>query len=163
MDSLTAQALQGPIYGLTPDRRYSYSGRIDYINAGIPGYGVPDPLFRKPRPTGKQSRTEGIWKTDLETGRSELFLSIHDIVSRLPEQESLKGGTYHVFNVKINVQGHTRVRSLVLVRYPWKSRLWPPQLVTFDTTGDNIALAIPDRRRRWTSSEVGCLRETRSS
>ncbi|NBN78052.1 hypothetical protein GWI72_07210 [Microvirga tunisiensis] len=142
--TLTAIPLSGPVYGLTPDRRTSFSARIDYINAGIPGYGVPDPVFGKPRPSERQSKTDGIWRTDLETGASELFLSIDDIVRQLPEQESLAGGTYYVFNVKISPTGTQGFAVLFSRGIPGRAG-WPPQLVTFDLDGTNVRLAIPDR------------------
>lgn len=139
-----ARPLDGPIYGLTPDKNYSFSGRIDYINAGIPGYGVPEGLLARPRQPTRENAEDGIWRTDLQTGRSELFLSVHDIVSQLPEQESLKGGTYYIFNVKVNAQGTRGFAVLFSRRIPGRAG-WPPQLVTFDMSGGSIRLAMPDR------------------
>lgn len=144
IDDLTARPLSGPIYGLTPDKRYSYSGRIDYINAGIPGYGVPDPIFSKPRATEKESQIDGIWRTDLETGATELFLSVREIVSQIPEQEKLSGGTYYIFNVKISPCG-TQGFAVLFTRGAPGRVGWPPQLVTFNLDGSNVKLAIPDR------------------
>lgn len=139
-----AETLGGPIYGLTPDKKYSFSGRLDYINAGIPGYGVPEKLFRRQRQSDAQSESDGIWRTDLDTGRSELFLSVNEIVSALPEQDHLRGATYYIFNVKINRQG-TRGFVVVFTRNTPKRAGWPPQLVTFDLDGQDIRLAMPDR------------------
>lgn len=139
-----ATPLEGPIYGLTPDKKYSFSGSIDLINAGIPGYGVPEGLFAKRRQSVMESTEEGIWKTDLETGKRELFLSVAEIVSQLPQQEDVKGGKYYIFNVKINRQGTRGFVVLFSRKIPGRPG-WPPQLVTFDTDGSNIRLAVPDK------------------
>ena len=149
LDRVTAESrpLQGPIYGLTPDKKFSFSGRIDCINAGIPGYGVPEGIFAKTRQTTAQNPDDGIWRTNLETGKSDLFLSIHDIVSKLPNQDALKGGTYYIFNVKINAQGTRGFAVLFTRKIPGRPG-WPPQLVTFDMDGTNIRLAMPDSRWR---------------
>ncbi|QPM92550.1 TolB family protein [Pseudooceanicola algae] len=142
-----ARVLGGPIYGLSPDRKISLSGRIDYVNAGIPGYGVPEGLLHRPRQPHAENPEDGIWRTDLETGKSELFLSIADIVSALPGQEGLKGGTYYVFNVKVNAQGTRGFAVLFTRKIPGRPG-WPPQLVTFDMDGSNIRLAMSDARWR---------------
>lgn len=142
-----ARVLDGPIYGLSPDKKFSFSGRIDFVNAGIPGYGVPEKLLSKQRQPVAQNPDDGIWKTDLETGKSELFLSVKDIVSSLPDQQSLAGGTYYIFNVKINRQGTRGFAVLFSRKIPGRPG-WPPQLVTFDMDGGNIKLAMPDSRWR---------------
>ncbi|MCH9733302.1 MAG: hypothetical protein K0U78_01910 [Actinomycetia bacterium] len=136
--------LNGPIYGLSPDKAFSFSGRLDYINAALPGYGVPERLFHHPRQQIAESNVDGIWRTDLGTGKSELFLSISEIVNALPEQEHLKGSTYYIFHVKINKQG-TRGFAVLFTRNTPRRAGWPRQLVTFDLNGGNIRLAMPDR------------------
>lgn len=140
----TSKALGGPVYGLTPDRRYSFSANLDLINAIIPGYGVPEPLLGKQRQRENASSSEGIWRTDLDTGETVLFKSINDIVRELPEQESLRSGKYYVFNVKVNRQG-TRLFAILFSRsVPFRAGA-PVQLVTMDIDGSNVRLAMPDR------------------
>lgn len=139
-----SRPLGGPVYGLAPNKQFSLSGRLDYINAGIPGYGIPENLLHRQRQPAPQSDVDGIWRTDLDSGTCELFLSVKDIVSALPEQEHLKGATYYVFNIKINRQG-TRGFVVLFTKNTPKRAGWPPQLVTFDLDGRNIRLAVPDR------------------
>jgi WD40-like Beta Propeller Repeat len=139
-----SRALEGPIYGLSPDRRYSYGPNIEMVNAIIPGYGVPDPFFGKVRQTDKISATEGIWRTDLKTGKAELFLSLADIVPRLDQQEGVSGGRYYVFNVKVNAQ-NTRIFAVLFSRKVPGRAGWPVQLITANIDGSDVRVAMPDR------------------
>jgi len=157
LDTLAATVLEGPIYGLSPDARYSYSADIELINAGIPGYGVPEGLLRKRRATEGASATEGVWRTDLQTGKRDLFLSLADIVAALPADEQLQGGLHYAFNIKVNRQ-NTRLMILIFTRGAPGRAGWPAQVVTCDVDGSNIRLAMPDRLYRhgghhpnWTS------------
>lgn len=144
LQTLDASVLDGPIYGLTADRRYSFSGNLQHINAGIPGYGVPEGLVRRERPTTARSRDEGIWRTDLRTGESTLFLSLEEIANRLPDQDEFEGGTYHVFNVKVNSKDN-RLLAVIFTRGTPGRSGWPVQLMTCDLDGDTVELAMPNR------------------
>jgi WD40-like Beta Propeller Repeat len=144
VDTLEVKTLGGPIFGTSPDRLYSYSGNLEVINAGIPGYGVPEGLMWKKRHAEKESQVEGIWKTNLLTGKRDLLISIRDIVEQLPEQDHLRGGTYYIFNVKVNPQ-NSKIMVVIFTRGAPKRAGWPVQLVTMDIDGKNIKLAIPDR------------------
>ena len=141
--SLDSKVLDGCVYGLDPAKSFSYSGNLEFINAIIPGYGVPDPIIRKKRQKIKISSEEGIWKTDLESGKSTLLVSIKDIVSKLPMQESLEGGTYYVFNTKVSADGCKLFSVLFSRNIPFRAG-WAVQLVTMDIDGTNIKLAMPD-------------------
>lgn len=135
--------LGGPIYGLSPDKRYSYAPNIEYVNAIIPGYGVADPLTGKKRQSVPLSSTEGIWRTDLATGESKLLVSVKEIVDCLPGQEELAGSTYYVFNIKVN-SSNTRLLAVLFstgVRFRGGT---PVQLITMKLDGSDIKLAMPD-------------------
>lgn len=138
------EVLSGPIYGLDPQKEFSYSGDLELINAIIPGYGVPDPVFGKKRQIHKVSASEGIWKTSILSGESVLFMSISDIVSKLPEQDSVKGGTYYVFNTKVSKDGNKIFTVLFSRNIPFRAG-WAVQLVSMDIDGQNIKLAMPDK------------------
>ncbi len=142
--TLKYKVLDGPIYGLDVDKRFSYSGNLEMVNAIIPGYGVPDPIFGKTRQVDKISSTEGIWKTDLENGESKLFLSMEHIVSKLPMQKSVKGGTYYIFNTKVSADG-AKIFSVLFSRNIPLRAGWAVQLVTMDIDGSNVKLAMPDK------------------
>jgi len=142
--SLDAQPLNGPIFGLTPDKRYSFSADLNLINAGIPGYGVPAPWWHKQRAKDPRSRDEGIWRTDLVSGERSLFLSVHDIVSDLPDQDDFASGTNYVFNVKVCPRGD-KLFAILFAKGVRRLGEWPPQLVTCDLEAADIRLAMPNR------------------
>ncbi len=141
--TLESRVLDGPVYGVSPDRRYSYSGSIDLVNAGQTGYGVPEHLLKKVQQSTPLSTSEGIWKTDLASGKSELLISVADLVAQLPEQEHLKGGVYYIYNIKVNPQ-NTRMLVVIFTRNAPGRLGWPMQLVTCDLDGKNAKLAVPD-------------------
>lgn len=136
--------LGGPVFGLDPDRRFSYSGNIALINALIPGYGVPDPIVGRVRQRERRSGAEGIWRTDLATGGSELLVSLADLVPQLREQEEIGRGTYYVFNVKVNRQNSRLLAVLFSRDVPMRGGA-PVQLVTMNIDGRNPRVALPDR------------------
>src|SRR5690606_20105480 len=138
---LCARPLNGPIYGLTPDCRYSFSADLHLVNAGIPGYGVPEMLLKQRRLTSEASTQEGIWRTDIATGSTELFLSIKDILDELPRSERLTGGVQYAFNVKVNSTG-TKLLIVMFARHLAGRLGWPTQLVTCDLDGSNVRLAL---------------------
>ncbi|MBD7955056.1 PD40 domain-containing protein [Stenotrophomonas sp. Sa5BUN4] len=138
------QVLDGPVYGMSPDARYSYAPNIEYVNAIIPGYGVADPLLNKPRQREKASRTEGIWRTDLATGRKALLISLHDIVLALGDQSELAGGSYYVFNVKVNPSNDRLFAVIFSTGVPLRAGT-PVQLITMRLDGSDVRLAMPDR------------------
>jgi hypothetical protein len=140
----STKVLGGPIYGVTPDRRYSFSPNIHMVNAIIPGYGVADPLFGRIRQHELASSSEGIWRTDLQTGTSDLFMSLADIVPQLDGQENLAGGKYYVFNTKVNVLGD-RLFAVLFSRDVPLRRDRPTQLVTMKLDGSDLRIAMPER------------------
>lgn len=139
----TSHPLDGPIYGLSPDARYSYSPNIEFVNALIPGYGVPEPLIGRRRQKERLSTTDGIWRTDLSTGKCNLLVSLSEIVKQLPNQHELRGGTYNVFHVKVNPTNDRLFLILFSTRVPGRVGT-PVQLVTMNTDGSNVRLALPD-------------------
>jgi hypothetical protein len=104
VDDLTVKYLSGPIYGLSPCRTYSYSGNLQYINALLPGYGVPDPMFGKKRKSSNDE-VDGVYRTNIYTGECELFISLQDILEEMPEESDFKRGISYVFNVKASRNG----------------------------------------------------------
>lgn len=137
----SATYLEGPIYGLTPDRKYSYSGNIHLVNALIPGYGVPDSPFRRSVQLSKVSSTEGIWKTNLQTGAAELLISIESLTQDLVSQDYVRGGTYHVFNTKVSPCGTKLFTVLFSKEVPGKLGKFV-QLVTMNIDGSNPKVAV---------------------
>lgn len=136
--------LGGPVYGLTPDKRFSFAPNIQMVNAIIPGYGVADPLFGKVRQSEKSSPSEGIWRTDLDSGESALFMSLADLVPQLAEQDKVAGGKYYVFNTKVSPSG-TKLFAVLFSRDVPLRADRPTQLVTMNLDGSDIRVAMPDR------------------
>lgn len=135
--------LNGTIYGLDPKRRFSFSPNLDFINAGIPGYGVPENIFAPKRQPVSVNENDGIWRTCLRTGETSLFLSLKQLVDALPVESRLDGGDYYAFNTKINQQGTRGFVVIFSKNVPGRAG-WPPQLMTFDIEGGNVSLAMPD-------------------
>jgi hypothetical protein len=138
-----AAVLDGPVYALSPDGSWALSPALDLINRTQQGYGVPEPwLGRRGLGTGLDA-AEGIWRTDLDSGRRELFLSVDELVRDLPTAALLARGRNHVFHVKLNAdgsRGFAVLRSRGLADRPQATRA---SLVTFAAGGNRPALALP--------------------
>jgi hypothetical protein len=143
LDSLSVRYLDGPIFTLDSNKKYSYSANLKNINGLIPGYGVPEPIMSKYRSNEKLTTTDGIWRTNLATGKKELFLSIKEIVDGVSEAENISGGTHYVFNTKINAQ-NTKL-FIVLFSLGSKGRIGPTlQLIVYDFASQNLSLVLKD-------------------
>lgn len=143
LDSGHRTNLNGPVYGTDPERRYSYSADLRLINALIPGYGIPENPFDKYREPERCSSSNGLWRTDLETGACELVASIHDIVAQLGDQEKLCRGKYFLFNVKVDPTG-TRLLLVIFIKEIPGRVGHALQLVTTDLDGKNAQLVVTD-------------------
>lgn len=141
------ERLEGPIYGLSPDKKYSYSGSIDLINLSQTGYGVPEPLSGTRYPSKGYESSEGVWRTDLATGKRSLILSLEQIRNALPDQEELATGDYFVQNVKVSPSGD-RLLIVVFSRRVRGRLGWPVQVVTCRPDGSDVSLALHDRDYR---------------
>ncbi len=83
------------IYALSPDGRSAVTTDFRRLADTRPGYGyngVPDPYRDELRPD-----RSGIWRVDLETGKSELILTVRQIASLGPQLPSMDG-VKHWFN-----------------------------------------------------------------
>jgi hypothetical protein len=143
INSFEVQYLDGPIYGTAPDKLFSYSGDIELINALIPGYGVPANIFFGKRQKTKVSSNEGVWKTNIATGTSELFLSIKKMVDALPKKYKFEGGTHYVFNVKVSPDNEKLFVILVTKKIPFRAGA-VIQLITYNFSNGDINLIVPD-------------------
>ncbi len=143
VDSLEVSELDGPIYSLTQDKSYSYGANLKLINALIPGYGVPEPVIGRHRQTENVSENEGIWKTNLTDGSTQLFMSIKDIVEQVRYQEKIDGGTYYIFNVKVNKQ-HSKLLVVLFAKSVNKRIGFVLQLLTIDLISKAVKLVVRD-------------------
>ncbi len=140
-----ARLLGGPIYALCPTGRHAYGPALDLINATQAGYGVPEPLLGRRRPKRGFATGEGIWRTDLESGRRELLLSVEALLADHPERALLATGRHSLFHTKINGAGDRLfqvVRSTGLADAPEKVRA---MILTLAPDGGDVRLALPHR------------------
>lgn len=109
----STRTLDRPIYTISADGRYGLSvdfRRIDNLRPGYGYDGLSDPHVHDRAPA-----ESGIWRVDLQSGRSELILSLAD-VAKIPWADgSTHDDAWHYFNhLLINPSG---TRFIVLHRY----------------------------------------------
>jgi len=83
------------IYAVSPDGRWAVSTDFRRLGDMRPGYGyngIPAPYADQLAP-----KDSGIWRVDLETGKTELIISLADIV-KLPFPHGQFGQAKHWFN-----------------------------------------------------------------
>lgn len=155
--------LDGPIYGTDPLSEYSYSADLKLVNALLPGYGVPENPFKRYRQKDRASTTNGLWRTNLVSGKTELLASVKDIVSQIGNPSGLSKGTHYLFNIKVDP---TNQRLLIVVfTKDIPGRIGPAlQLVTTNLMGRDARLVVPDEMWRkgghhpnWLSDGSGIL------
>ena len=129
---------------MAPDERFALSPTLyGPMNRAYPGYGVSvDPALEEAWSPGLED--DGIWKVDLETGRSELLLSFAEIVPELERAGELVDGTPFGFHVKINTL-QTRIMYYAQMMVDGRPR--KPAMVTCDIDGANIR--VPVTSARW--------------
>jgi len=95
VESGQQRTIDSPIYALSPDGRTAVSADFRRINDVRPGYGyvgLPDPHTDELAPADS-----GIFRVDLESGRSELIVSLAD-VARLGTIPRNEPDAKHYFN-----------------------------------------------------------------
>jgi hypothetical protein len=89
------RTLPAPIYALAPDARWAVTADFRRLNHVRPGYGyagVPDPNREVAAP-----EDSGIWRIDLTTGKTELIISVAQVVRMPPGEQDWDRAT-HWFN-----------------------------------------------------------------
>jgi Tol biopolymer transport system component len=153
MDPLSAERhrLDGTIYAVSPDGRWSAGPCLRRCLRTQRGYGVVVPVERIPVNRGAPA-DDGIYVTDLATGTSRLLASTADIFAQAfptPGRARYARGDFYGFHVKWNPQG---TRLLFVLR--WIPRTWLPwkrkkshrrlNVVTLDADGSNPRIAVDD-------------------
>jgi len=101
------QRLEGSVYRVSPDGKKALSGKLSAMRRTQSGYGVVVPDSKVPRHRGLKD-DEGLWLTDLETGKRKLLISIKEAVERTvpkTELDSYAKREVYVFHSKWNAQG----------------------------------------------------------
>jgi len=89
------KTLQCPVYTVSADGTTGVAPDFRRVNHMRPGYGYngpPDPYKEQLAP-----KDSGIWRLDLQTGRSELIISIADVAA-IPYPHADLSGYRHYFN-----------------------------------------------------------------
>ena len=125
MDSGDVRTLDRPIYTLAPSGEFGLSvdfARLDHLRPGYGYDGGTDRFLRQRAPEGS-----GVWRVDMQSGDSQLILSLADVV-RLPWPDGkTHEDAWHYFNhLLINPAGN---RFIVLHRYRPK---FDPDTMTFE-------------------------------
>ena len=131
--------IPSPVYCVSPDGRTAVTPDFRRIADVRPGYGYtgfPDPFADDPAP-----HETGIFRVDLQTGRSELIISIAQI-AMLGEIPNAQSGIKHYFNHLLFNQDGSRFIALHRWRYPDGTRL--TRMITANPDGTEIRLVIPN-------------------
>lgn len=130
VDTGEAGTLPRPVYAVDPKGRFALSlnmARLDHVRPGYGYVGGAGARMDERKPSG-----DGVWRVDLETGASELALSLAEAVrflaSRLPIKSrlrhALKRYTYWFNHVKVSPNGE---RFTVKFRFRQVSKGWNDQ------------------------------------
>lgn len=114
------RTIDSPIYALSPDGRTAVTSDFRRINDVRPGYGyvgLSDPHADELAPS-----ESGVWRVDLETGRSELIVSLAD-VARLGNIPRNAPNVKHYFNHLLFNPDGSRFIFLHRWRFPDGGRL----------------------------------------
>ncbi|MGF1453964.1 MAG: hypothetical protein ACFB6R_01165 [Alphaproteobacteria bacterium] len=139
--------LDGPVYMVSPDGRYSITPCLRRMTLVQPGHGVVVPKLEGLRQDGA-SAEDGVFGTDHQTGRTGVLVSFADVASAAPDVFARyrgKAGGFYGAHAQWNPQ---QTRILFVMRWlPSGPRAVPddPVLVTFDTDGRNIRVALDAR------------------
>jgi len=143
MNPLTGESrrLEGTVYMASPDGRRLASPCLLRTACTQAGYGVVVPPRHIPRNHGA-SPDDGIYVTDVATGRCHLLVSIAQIVEALGDKMPDEGD-YYAAHVKWSPRGD---RLMLVLRFlPWGGGRMQPNLVTLKADVSDIDLAIPAR------------------
>lgn len=136
--------LDGTVYMVTRDGKWAISPSLLRIGATQPGYGVHVPVEHIPRYRNVSS-TDGIYITDITSGKSRLLVSLKEIVeaieSSLRSQNSADG-EFFAFHVKWNNKSDRLMMVLRWLPFDQPASM-RSQVVTMNADGSGISIAIP--------------------
>lgn len=141
-----AEQLEGPIYHIAPDESGVIGFDLDLINHVQDGYGcVVEPRLKLKLGAGA-ARDQGLWHTDLRTGRKKLLVSLAAIYEALPDKDLYQGLAFYLFHSKYSPQG-THIMQVVRARDPQSPEgayKWGI-LITLKADGSDIRVAVPPK------------------
>ena len=112
------KAYSGPMYHISPDESCVAGFPLELMNFTQQGYGVPSRDRNHPDTLPPGAATDqGIWKTDLATGKTSLLVSLADVAAHVREPAPRDDGTFYFWHTKFNLQG-TRVMQVLRCLFP---------------------------------------------
>jgi hypothetical protein len=146
VDSGATATLPRPVYALDPNGRFALAlnmARLDHVR---PGYGYVG--GGGARMDERKPSEDGVWKVDLETGESELILSLREAAQFLTSRLSLKSRLKHAFKRYTYWFNHAKIspdgeRFTVKLRFRRLGKGWNDQQgvsLTCGTDGRDLRL-----------------------
>lgn len=125
-----------PIYAILPDGRTAFSVDFSRLAVHRPGYGYAggrDPCADDPRPAA-----DGIWRIDLQTGRSDLMLSLAELAA-LDPKPSMDGAWHYVNHIQPS-RGGARIAFF----HVWHkdAKHWEVRLYTCKPDGSDLTCLL---------------------
>lgn len=128
-----------PIYSVSPDGKTAVTPDFRRIADVRPGYGYAG--LKDPHTEDLAPEESGIFRINLETGKSKLIISLADIAS-IGEIPKPQPGIKHYFNHLLFSPNGERFIALHRWQYPNGSRL--TRLITAKPDGSDIRVVIPN-------------------
>ena len=128
-----------PVYSVSPDGKTAVTPDFRRIQDVRPGYGYAGPP--DPHADDLSPAESGIFRVDLESGESELIVSLREIsgIGAIPESEF---GIKRYFNHLLFSPDGERFIALHRWRYPRGNRL--TRMITADPDGGDVRIVIPN-------------------
>lgn len=133
------RTIPAPVYAISPDGRWTVAPDFRRLHNTRPGYGyagLPDPNHDVPAPDDA-----GLWRTDLQSGRSELLLSFRQVAA-LPYEGPSPRDAKHWFNhLLVNPDG-----SRFAFLHRWQGagdRSFVTRLITANADGTGLHVLDP--------------------
>lgn len=149
LESDEVKAYSGAKYDLSPDEKYIVSPNLLTMNIHQYGYAVPDKVHGKPDTFSKLDMPkEGLWKTNLETNKTELLVSLPEFMKKVEgsveDKEYYGKSVNYLFHSKINKQG-TKIMQVFRGLVDNKGR--DASLFTMNPDGSNLKQCLT--RNQW--------------
>ena len=121
-----------PIYAILPNGKTAFSVNFSRLAIHRPGYGYAgpiDPFLNDPHPT-----QDGIWYINLETGNSELLISLNQL-AKLNPSPSMQGGFHYINHIQPSRSG-----EWIAFFHIWTSgkQGWKVRLYIYRTDGSEL-------------------------
>lgn len=124
--------LPAPVYSITPDGKTAVFPDFSRIDDMRPGYGYsgfPDRYADQAAPS-----ETGIFRLDLETGRTDLIIPIAEMAA-IPWKEDISGNKHYFNHLLVNPDGS---RFIFLNRWRTGERQWKTRMMTANLDGSDI-------------------------